>query len=335
MPDIGVIYLYRFADGEGPVRAFLESYRAHPAGVTHDLYVIFKGFPDLQSLTSGKALFASLPIIDIELDDSGYDIGSYFRTAKLVSNQRLIFFNTFTELLVDNWLEKFDAALSLRGVGLVGATGSWQSHCSGYEAIAKQVCYRLRHPKEYFRELLEDLRCTQKSADATVYASVEAANRPQVRRQVGQIARALYHLIRLDRYVLYRFGYHRYPNPHIRTNAFMVERQRFLELRVPPFSRKSDAYKFESGRRSLTRQVMAQNLRPVVVDRTGNTYDVTEWKSSMTYWIDQQINLIASDNRTREYAEGSPEFRTRLEDNAWMHPSSWAVRGRRISSPKG
>lgn len=330
MAEIGVVYLYRFSEGELPVRTFLDTYRAHPAGVDHDLHVVCKGFPDRDSVAAAQRLFRGLPINPIELDDRGFDIGTYFAAAQAVANRRLIFFNTFSEILADDWLKKFDDALSLPGVGLVGATGSWQSHCSGYEAIAKQVRYRLRHPMEYVGELLDDLHCAQKIAGTTGGGSANA----QERRKIRQIARALYHLIRLDRYAYYRLEYFRYPNPHIRTNAFMIERERFLALRMPPFRRKSDAYKFESGRLSLTRQIMAQNLRPVVVDRTGSVYDISEWKSSSTYWTGQQSNLIVADNRTRDYSDGDQERRTRLEDNAWIPPASWQIKGRRLPASR-
>ena len=46
-----------------------------------------------------------------------------------------------------------------------------------------------------------------------------------------------------DLHCYVEFG--RYPNPHIRTNAFMIERDRFLSLTFPLFKKKSDVYKFE------------------------------------------------------------------------------------------
>ena len=102
----------------------------------------------------------------------------------------------------------------------------------------------------------------------------------------------------LRRYLLAPFNYlhcyvefGRYPNPHIRTNAFMIERDRFLSLTFPLFKKKSDVYKFESGRRSMTKQISAQGLKPIVVDRTGKTYDITEWKASSTFWTNDQVNL--------------------------------------------
>ena len=134
MHEVGAIYLCRFAEGEHPVVRFLESYRRHPAGIDHDLYVVFKGFPDHASLAAGRALFAGIPFTSIELDNSGYDIGSYLRAAKIASSRRLIFLNTFSQIVGNDWLRCFDRAFTKNNIGLVGATGSWQANTSSYEA---------------------------------------------------------------------------------------------------------------------------------------------------------------------------------------------------------
>jgi hypothetical protein len=321
LAQVGVIYLWRFAEGVGPARTFVESYRAHPAGLDHDLHVIFKGFPDSTFVASARGLFAGLPIDPIEVDDTGFDIGSYFAAARRVSNRRLIFFNTFAEILADDWLRKFDTALSSPSVGLAGATGSWQSHCSGYEAALRRIWFWMTHPVQYFKERWNNSVGTQ-------VAKISSEPHSEFR-----IVRSVYNLVRFDRYIRYRYQYDRYPNPHIRTNAFMIDREQFLALNLPGLKTKWDVYGFESGRRSLTRQIIAQSLRPVVVGRNGDMYDIADWKSSSTYWTGQQHNLIVADNRTRDYSEGSQELRGRLQDNAWVHPSSWSVRGRRFSSP--
>lgn len=119
----------------------------------------------------------------------------------------------------------------------------------------------------------------------------------------------------------YRYG--RYPNPHIRTNAFMIDRDRFLSLDFPSFKVKSDTYKFESGRRSLTKQILRQNSKPVVVDRSGKVYGIPEWKLSSTFRIDGQMNLIVADNRTTDYAQASLGRRQYLEKLTWVHPWDW------------
>lgn len=318
MARIGVVYLCRCAEGERPVRTFVESYRAHAAGADHDLHVIFKGFAGKPALASAQALFAGLPIHPIELADTGYDIGSYFAAATTVTNHRLIFFNTFSELLADDWLKKFDDALNLPGVGLVGATGSWQSHRSFYQASWRRAVYWIRHPSAYVRRDSDDRLPIADSRKAQVPAGPGLeSERGKARTALGRIGRSLYYLTRFDHHML---PYAPYPNAHIRTNAFMIERDRFLALAIPSFRTKFDVYRFESARDSLTGQIMAQGLRPVVVDREGEVYELADWKQSSTYWIDDQKNLIVADNRTRDYSQGTLSDRARLEAHAWENP---------------
>jgi hypothetical protein len=301
----GVVYLYRFAEGELSARTFLQSYRAHPAGIEHDLHVVLKGFSDETSYAAARALFAPVSANLIELDDSGYDIGSYLAAAGQVANNRLAFLNTFSEILADNWLAHLDAALDRPDVGLVGATGSWQSLGSAYEAAALRFAHWLRHPVGYVRSHF----------GAGPHPSVSAAAHRRSFRDIALKLRGLADL--------YEFG--RYPNPHIRTNAFLIERERFLSLRSMPFRRKADVYKFESGRRSMSNQILAMKLKALVVDRFGRTYDIDDWRSSSTYWTDSQENLMIADNMTRKYALGSPQLRELLENLAWQPPTAWPI----------
>jgi hypothetical protein len=297
--ETGVFYLYRFAEGEAPVRRFLGSYRTHPAGLDHDLHIILKGFPNQDALAAARALFRSLPINAIEVDDSGYDIGAYITAAKMVANPKLLFLNTFSEILADNWLFSFGQALDLPGVGLVGATGSWQSASSGYEAAFFKAV-----------RLLKSMGHT-----AGLDRNEPAPSRNNIRRLLRKLPRAALYPVRL-----YEFG--RHPNPHIRTNAFMIRRDLFLSLRAVALKKKMEAYKFESGRRSMTKQIMARGLRPVVVDRWGKVYEIPEWRSSSTFWIDLQANLLVADNQTAGYAAGGPKRRKLLKNNAWDSPWS-------------
>jgi len=305
LPDVGVLYLYRFAEDEILVRNFLDSYREHPAGLEHDLHVIFKGFPDQSTLTSARALFENLPVNPIVLDDSGFDIGSYIAAAKAVSNRRLLFFKASNRILAPNWLYHFDRALSLPRAGVVGATGSWEAYASDMEGALVSALRRVR-------------RRTNRS---------RVAARPAVRNDEWQRPKRPLKLYVLSPfyyfYYLYQSG--RYPNPHIRPNSFIIERDRFLSLRVPSFSSKNNALQFESERGSMTRQIIAQGLRPLIMDRTGKVYDIPEWNSSNTFRSGGQVNLIVEDNRTREYASASPEFRRILENQAWVHPWSWGT----------
>jgi hypothetical protein len=272
----------------------------------HELHVILKGFPDRRRVELGRALFAGIPVNFIELDDEGYDIGSYVTAAKAVSNRRLIFLNTFSQILIRDWLRHFDRALNTPGVGLVGATGSWLSNASGYEAALKRFYYGIRHLPTQLGRLF--------NRDGDRSSVLRMRKRP-LRRYLLSPFDYLYNI--------YEFS--RHPNPHIRTNAFMIERSRFLSLTFPSFENKAAVFRFESGRRSLTRQIIRQGLQPVVVDRNGDVYTVGQWKLSATFWINAQANLLIADNRTHDYAEGDKELREYLEDAAWVHPWSWRL----------
>ena len=305
MAVIGVIYLYRFAEGELSARTFIESYRAHSAGIEHDLHVILKGFPDEIACAAARALFAPLSAHPIELDDTGYDIGSYLAAARQVANKRLVFLNTFSEILADDWLAHLDAALNRPDVGLVGATGSLQALGSAYEAALLRLAYWMRHPVRYVGSYFE----------AAPRSSAGAALPRRSWRDVALKIRGLADVYELGRY----------PNPHIRTNAFMIDRERFLSLGRKHFRRKADVYKFESGRHSMTNQLLEAKLKSLVVDRSGRTYSIEDWRSSSTYWTDSQENLMIADNMTRKYALGSKELRQLLEHYAWRPPAAWPI----------
>ncbi|HEY4141228.1 MAG TPA: hypothetical protein VGM57_07440 [Pseudolabrys sp.] len=304
MRDIGVIYLCRFAEGEEPVRRFLATYRAHDAGVDHDLHVVFKGFPDRVSLEKFYALFDGFDINPIELDDSGFDLGAYVRAAQAVSNRRVIFLNTFSQIQDANWLRHFDNAINAPNAGVVGATGSWQSNAASYERTLKRLLAKVGI---FQKDLVPHSRPEGGSFQLPLTMQTRSPWR---------------YLLSPFRYSYNVFEYGRHPNPHIRTNAFMVDRSQFLTLRFPSFANKTDAYKFESGRLSLTRQYIARGLKVVVVGRNGQAYAIDQWRNSGTFWTGDQSNLIVADNRTADYVEGSEKLRAYLEHIAWVDP--WA-----------
>jgi hypothetical protein len=108
-----------------------------------------------------------------------------------------------------------------------------------------------------------------------------------------------------------------FPNPHIRTNAFMIRRDVFQRIRWPRSISKLGALRFESGRLSLTRQVLKMGLNVVIVGRDGQHYGASDWPSSGTFRQNEQQNLLVADNRTTEYATAAPEFRSELTIKAW------------------
>jgi hypothetical protein len=109
-----------------------------------------------------------------------------------------------------------------------------------------------------------------------------------------------------------------FPNPHIRTNAFMLNRQNFCQitrdLRIP---NKLAAHLFESGPHGLTRSIIAMGLQPVIVGRNGRGYSIDHWVRSEVFRQARQDNLLIADNQTRLFAETPFPEKRRLAAMAW------------------
>lgn len=108
-----------------------------------------------------------------------------------------------------------------------------------------------------------------------------------------------------------------FPNPHIRTNAFMMRRSVLQRVMWPRSPSRRAALRFEAGRQSLTRQVQKMHLEVVVVGCDGRHYPISQWPSSCTFRQNGQHNVLVADNRTIEYNTATPERRRQLAINAW------------------
>ncbi len=108
-----------------------------------------------------------------------------------------------------------------------------------------------------------------------------------------------------------------FPNPHLRTNGFMLARELMLELDWPLSRSKLEALALESGRRSISRQVWERGLDVRVVGRDGVAYPSERWRESATFRSGDQRNLLISDNRTLQYEQADAAFKSTLERMAW------------------
>lgn len=284
MSEICVAHLVRELNGLEPFRNFIESYRAHEAGVAHDLLIIFKGFgagPDLPR--DYEVILDGIPYRSFFVPDEGFDLGPYFAAAKHFHYRYFCFLNSFSVILCDGWLLRLYRHAAREGVGLVGATGSYES---AYTNILRSL--RLNMPARFYLWW-----------------------RPAYSKQLLREWRGLRKALR------YRLEYAPFPNYHIRSNGFMMARDMMLKLRVGNLRSKREAEKFESGRSSMTRQVSAMNLAALVVGRDGEGYQKERWYESCTFRSGEQRNLLIADNRTRQYVEADPNTKKVLSEYAW------------------
>ena len=112
----------------------------------------------------------------------------------------------------------------------------------------------------------------------------------------------------------------RFPNPHVRTNAFAIRRNLFLELSLPEPQNKREAILLEAGPNSITRQIMSRGLRPVVVSKGGSVHELTASRAAGVYRSHSQCNLIVSDNVTDMYQRSGAASRAQWESMAWGSP---------------
>lgn len=109
----------------------------------------------------------------------------------------------------------------------------------------------------------------------------------------------------------------KFPNYHIRTNGFMIERDIMLKISRGMIITKIQAYFIESGIHSITRQVELMGFRPIVVGKNGKGYEKHEWDISNTFWRRVQENLLISDNQTRLYDKEDSDKKKKREFFAW------------------
>ena len=114
-----------------------------------------------------------------------------------------------------------------------------------------------------------------------------------------------------------RRDFYPYPNVHIRTNAFMIAGNLMQKIRIGHIIRKWDAYRFESGKSSLTQQILKMNLRALVVGKNGRAYEKEEWVNSFTFWQGDQGNLLVADNQTNAYITSDLETKWKYARYAW------------------
>jgi hypothetical protein len=108
-----------------------------------------------------------------------------------------------------------------------------------------------------------------------------------------------------------------FPNYHIRTNAFMISRDLMCKLHCNGIYSKLGAYKFESGRNNMTRQILRMKLVALVIGKDGAAYERKDWFRSNTFWQRDQNNLLVADKQTRIYANQTFEEKTILSWYAW------------------
>lgn len=291
-PRTAVVHLVRHSNGLGPFERFAASYARHSAGSEHDLVLLFKGIADPRDRDA--YLERLVPSRWLDVPDTGFDIGAYRVAARALPHERICLLNSFSEILRPGWLAHLESGLE-SGAGAAGATGSWASR-AGYQR------YLAGLPSPYARALPG-----RRSAYETLNRVTGTRSRPVVPAWLESTAKAAALAPTMPGF----------PAAHLRTNCFLIERARFASLETGALTSKRAAHRFEAGRRSMSRQLVARGCPPVTVDARGTVRERGDWPAGDVFWQADQADLLVADNQTRRYAQASREERGVLSAYAW------------------
>jgi hypothetical protein len=297
-----VVHLVRAANGVDPFRAFIDSYICNPAGVPHELVLLFKGFDSERHATPYLELADGLYAQTVFVDDEGFDLTAYDVAARRLDRNHYCFLNSFSEILAPDWLKHMYSALLSPGAGLVGATGSWGS-------IRSYARYMLGCGGAY-GHVLPDRRLTVATLNAIAERHASVASKDDRRAKLPV-------LTFMSTLIDQAHGFVSFPAPHVRTSGFMIGREVLAQIGMSKLRRKNDAYRLESGCDSITAQVERLALTVLVVGRDGLAYRSTDWYASRTFWQADQENLLVADKQTADYERGDATVRRILSCYAW------------------
>jgi len=110
-----------------------------------------------------------------------------------------------------------------------------------------------------------------------------------------------------------------FPNPHLRTTAFMLKGSDLTELNFDrsKFVKKIETNFFESGRNGMTVQLKKKGYEIGIVNSDNKFFKTKDWKLSETFCLGEQSKLVFVDNRTEEYKFSSNKVRAKMRKFSW------------------
>jgi glycosyltransferase involved in cell wall biosynthesis len=327
---IAVIYLARSETAVCEDFAiFLDSYRQYSAGYPHELFIVHKGAaagPDGRRYING--VLEGLPYQSIYISDTGYDIQAYLAVAKQLPYRYLCFFNTYSKILSDNWLAKLIAPiLQSVNIGMTGATASYESIHTSYSLYSK-VIWMCNHKKISFSQAIANefkeqlsLHCPEwleGNRDVPVSVQEDKLSRFLTSKESSVEFEAHWRNAVRQGAGLHQLNQFKpFPNPHLRSNAFIINRAILNSLKVNLQDTKLDCVKFESGLIGLPTKLEQLGFQTRLVGANGVAYDVEEWPTSNIFRLENQENLLVQDNQTNNYLRAPQTLRNHLQSLTW------------------
>jgi glycosyltransferase involved in cell wall biosynthesis len=313
---IAVVYLARINDGIWKFVEFATSYRKYDSGYEHDLVIVVKGSCDSFLEAAIANIFAEFsPQFVFVPDNIGVDLHAYKLVARQIQHEKILFLNTHAKLAGANWLRIYVNALASSRVGLVGAFGSYESLYNSWQSIYRAqfefgkgsisfVNFRrfkwILVNKNFFLTNLKFILMKLKYFAASfVYFFLSLP------RSKFLFLESWLNVSKPGSTLDFVNDFPKFPNVHIRSNAFFIRRKDFLEIPIGDSLTKLDANLFECGKNSMTSFFVTRGKEVCIVGKDGNSFAVNTWATSNCFRSGSQSNLLVTDNQTHAFSEMS------------------------------
>lgn len=338
--SVAVVYLARKINGVASWRSFLDSYTNLSAGIDHQLVIVYKGFEgDDAGLLLAQKFFSEVESEAIFVTDECVDIGAYLQAAHQIDSHYVCFLNSHSVINGPNWLLFLTNAISVPKIGLAGTTGSYESLYDSLALISKVnwLIYIKKIPynkilADHFAFILNDPNNINhpityiwkaNGVKSTIWQAIKerllgpsliGANESFFDESSISHLEAewhLYwdHLVSKEGVLNFLTRIPRFPNPHIRSNGFIIEREFLIKFFPTINPDKQSAYDFESGFSGLSKTVLSQELSLAIVNSHGQCFMQDEWANSKTFRLQNQDGLLIKDNQTNAFMLMEPRVR--------------------------
>ncbi len=112
-----------------------------------------------------------------------------------------------------------------------------------------------------------------------------------------------------------------FPNYHIRSNGFFVDRKQYLAFMQGKDVRyKLDAHQLESGKNGLTAHFLKQGFDVAVVNKNGELFSKEDWDISHTFACANTDESFISDKQSREGGRLQEHRKHMFSNTIWGYP---------------
>lgn len=124
--NISVVYLCRYAKNYyEKLRLFLESTKIFKSGINYNLNIIFKNHNNIPEKVRNISDKYNAKLYFFK--DDGFDWGAYIRFAKVKKTNLILFLNSNSLVISENWLLYLSRPFEDESIKMTGATGSYSS----------------------------------------------------------------------------------------------------------------------------------------------------------------------------------------------------------------